>query len=212
MPLVRIAHAAGKSPAYRQAIADGVHDALVGTLHVPADDRFQIINEQAGGSLIFDENFLGIRRSAELVFIQVFLRRGRSIAMKQDFYRQVARNLTANPGLAANDIFITLSENELADWSFGQGRAQYVEQPPSNLPTVDATPIDVAPAEPATVAPAAGNPPGAVAKAGGSLLAAGIVMLGLVAIAHILAPARIDAALAAMPPTSDPVAMAAFTA
>jgi phenylpyruvate tautomerase PptA (4-oxalocrotonate tautomerase family) len=97
MPLIRITHAAGKTAAYRKAIADGVHQALVGSLNVPADDRFQIIAEQSDDSLIFDRNYLGIQRSADIVFIQVFLRRGRSTAMKQEFYRQVAQNLTTDP-------------------------------------------------------------------------------------------------------------------
>ena len=42
MPLVRIALAQGRSPGERRAIADGVHDALVTTANVPADDRFQV--------------------------------------------------------------------------------------------------------------------------------------------------------------------------
>src|SRR5207302_6027919 len=97
MPLVRITLAAGKSPAYRQAITDGVHQALVASLQVPADDRFQIISEQASDSLIFDRTYLGIERTADIVFIQVFLRHGRSPAMKQDFYRRVADHLTRDP-------------------------------------------------------------------------------------------------------------------
>jgi hypothetical protein len=50
-----------------------------------------------------------------------------------------------------------------------------------------------------------------VLKAAGSLLLAGFVTLSLVALAHIVAPARIDAALATALPTTDPVAMAGFT-
>jgi phenylpyruvate tautomerase PptA (4-oxalocrotonate tautomerase family) len=212
MPLIRISHAAGKSPADRQAIADGVHNALVGTLNVPTDDRFQIISEQAAGSLIFDTDYLGIRRSADIVFIQVFLRRGRTVAMKQDFYRQVAQNLTANPGLAANDIFITLSENELADWSFGQGRAQYIEQPPQQVPAPGAA------ADAASVPASAGsNEPSTTAMrnvlaAAGSLLAAGFVALSLITLAHVVAPDRIDAALAKLWPSTDLIALASFTA
>jgi len=212
MPLIRISHAAGKSPAYRRAIADGVHNALVSTLNVPADDRFQIVSEQVADSLIFDPDYLGIQRSADIVFIQVFLRRGRTVAMKQDFYRQVAQNLTANPGLAANDVFITLSENELADWSFGQGRAQYIEQPPQPLPT---------PGEPADTrsvpASAGSNEPSTTAKhhvlvAAGSLLAAGFVALSLLALAYLVAPDRVDAALAKLWPSTDLIALASFTA
>ena len=177
MPLIRIAHAAGKSPAYRQAISDGVHRALVGSLNVPADDRFQIITEQPADGLVFDRNYLGIQRSADIVFIQVFLRRGRSIAMKQEFYRQVVANLTADPGLPANDIFITLSENDLADWSFGQGRAQYIDQPPAHLTALDES-GQTGSAENAS----GGSSPvtsGHMLTAAGSLLAAAFIAIGL---------------------------------
>ncbi|MCI0483763.1 MAG: 4-oxalocrotonate tautomerase family protein, partial [candidate division NC10 bacterium] len=43
MPLVRISLRAGKPDAYRRAIGEGVHRAMVETINVPALDRFQII-------------------------------------------------------------------------------------------------------------------------------------------------------------------------
>jgi|GEM_PF-91369 len=200
MPLVRITHAAGKPQAYRRAIADGVHAALVETLNVPADDRFQIVTEQTTDGLIYDNQFLGIHRSNEAVFVQVFLRHGRSTAMKQDFYRRVAEKLTANPGLPANDVLIVLTENGLDDWSFGQGRAQYVENPPRPLPSPAAAPANDQPASAATVA-----------RSAGGVFAGGLVMLALVAVLHFVSATSLDAALANAFPSDDPVAMANFT-
>ncbi|HVI90432.1 MAG TPA: tautomerase family protein [Dongiaceae bacterium] len=200
MPLVRITHAAGKPQSYRRAIADGVHAALVETLNVPADDRFQIVTEQTTDGLIYDNQFLDIHRSDEAVFIQVFLRHGRSTAMKQDFYRRVAEKLTVNPGLPANDVLIVLTENGLDDWSFGQGRAQYVENPPR--------PVTVAGATPATGQP---TPTATVAKSAAGVFTGGLVMLGLVALLHLVSPLCLETALANALPTDDPVAMASFT-
>jgi phenylpyruvate tautomerase PptA (4-oxalocrotonate tautomerase family) len=218
MPLVRITHAAGKPQSYRRAIADGVHAALVETLHVPADDRFQIVTEQTTDRLIYDNQFLGIHRSDEIVFIQVFLRHGRSTAMKQDFYRRVAEKLTQDPGLPANDVMIVLTENDLDDWSFGQGRAQYVENPPRNLAVPDAAPRDGAPRD---RAPRDGATPedqwqapvsaATVAKSAGAIFTGGMVMLGLAALLHLAAPARMEAALAQAFPTDNIVAMASFS-
>ena len=51
MPLVRITLASGTSAARRRAIADGVHQALVETAAVPADDRFQSVHEVAPSDL-----------------------------------------------------------------------------------------------------------------------------------------------------------------
>lgn len=45
MPLTTIALHKGKSAEYRRAVADSIHAALVETLGIPADDRFQLIQE-----------------------------------------------------------------------------------------------------------------------------------------------------------------------
>lgn len=71
MPLVRIDLRQGTSPAYRKAIADGVHAAMVESLAIPPDDRFQVISERDADSLIYDPQYLGIQRSDKVVFIQI---------------------------------------------------------------------------------------------------------------------------------------------
>ena len=125
MPLVRISHRSSVSDAYRQALSDGVQEALTATVNAPADDRFHILTEHASG-LIFDPHYLGIDRSPEWVAIQITLRKGRTVEMKQALYRRIVENLAKNPGLRPEDVMICLVENELADWSFGKGEAQYV--------------------------------------------------------------------------------------
>jgi hypothetical protein len=47
--------------------------------------------------------------------------------MKQALYRRIVDNLAIQPGLRPQDVLICLVENELADWSFGNGEAQYVK-------------------------------------------------------------------------------------
>ncbi len=125
MPLVRISHRSGVSDAYRQALSDGVQEAMEGTVNVPANDRFHIVTEHASG-LIFDPHYLGIERTRDWVAVQITLRKGRTVEMKQALYRRIAENLAKNPGLRPEDVLICLVENDLADWSFGNGVAQYV--------------------------------------------------------------------------------------
>lgn len=125
MPLVRISHRSGVGDAYRQALSDGVQEALTATVNAPTDDRFHILTEHASG-LIFDPHYLGIERSPEWVAIQITLRKGRTVEMKQALYRRIVENLAKDPGLRPEDVMICLVENELADWSFGKGEAQYV--------------------------------------------------------------------------------------
>ena len=125
MPLVRISHRADVTDAHRQALSDGVQEAMESTINVPVNDRFHILTEHAAG-LIFDAHYLGIERSSDWVAIQITLRQGRSVEMKQALYGRIVANLAEQPGLRPEDVFICLVENELADWSFGNGEAQYV--------------------------------------------------------------------------------------
>ena len=129
MPLVRIELPAGQPSAWHRAVADGVHAALVETAGVPVDDRFQILSEQARDMRIVDPSYLGIVRTNDFVFVQIFLSAGRSDAIKRSLYAAIAGNLAANPGLRPQDAMITLVENTRVDWSFGNGVAQYVPGP-----------------------------------------------------------------------------------
>ena len=125
MPLVRISMRKGRNAAERRAIADGIHQAMVATIDVPADDRFQVVTEHDADALIFDPNYLGIARSDGFVTIQIALRRGRTPEKKRALYRTIVGNLAVNPGVRPQDVLITLVENEPLDWSFGDGIAQY---------------------------------------------------------------------------------------
>jgi len=128
MPLVRIALVKGKPPAYIRAIADGVHKALHETYSVPPDDRFQLIDQYDPEMMIVDPTYLGIQRSRDAVIIQIFAGNWRDMQTKANLYRAIVDNLTADPGLRPEDVLITLSGTEKADWSFGLGKAQYVEK------------------------------------------------------------------------------------
>jgi 4-oxalocrotonate tautomerase len=123
MPLVRISVRPGKPAAYRRALADGVHRALVSAIGIPEDDRFQIVAEE---ELIYDRSYLGIQRSEDAVFVYVTFVRGRSTEKKQALYRDIVDNLARDPGVPPEDVVVTLVENGRDDWSVGRGEAQLV--------------------------------------------------------------------------------------
>ena len=129
MPLQRISIVSGKDFAYRQAIADGVHRALVETLDVPADDRFQILTEHAPGSLICSPRYLGIDHGRAPVFVQITLNRGRTLTKKKSFYARLADVLLESAHVPRADVIVSLVEVEKEDWSFGDGIAQYAPAP-----------------------------------------------------------------------------------
>jgi phenylpyruvate tautomerase PptA (4-oxalocrotonate tautomerase family) len=128
MPLVQISLMRGKSPAHVRAIADAVYQAMRETFNVPPGDRFQTIHQLDRDELIYDPDYLGIHRTDDVVFIQIAARASRDIPTKQAFYKRLVDLLVANPGLRPEDVLITLTLNDREDWSFGHGKAQYVEK------------------------------------------------------------------------------------
>jgi len=125
MPLVRADLPRGKSPEYRRTIGDVVYEAMIRTLNVPKDDRFQVITEHPPEALNIDPTYLGIQRTQDCIVIQVFLNEGRTTEVKKAFYRAVADGLHQRLGLRTEDVFINLVEAKKENWSFGKGEAQY---------------------------------------------------------------------------------------
>jgi 4-oxalocrotonate tautomerase len=126
MPLTRISMRRGKPAAYRQAILDGLYQAMRETFDVPEGDRFMTISEHDRDDFSYGADYLGIRRSDDLVIIQITVSNTRPTAQKQSLYRRIVEKLTANPGLRPEDVFINLVEVLPENWSFGRGEAQYV--------------------------------------------------------------------------------------
>jgi 4-oxalocrotonate tautomerase len=126
MPLVRIDLIEGKSDKYRAQLGDVVYQALIDVFNVPRDDRFQVISEHRKQGLPFDRNYLDIHRTDDCVFIQITLSVGRTVEMKQKFYKTVADRLHQALDMRREDVFINLVEVAKENWSFGNGEAQYV--------------------------------------------------------------------------------------
>jgi phenylpyruvate tautomerase PptA (4-oxalocrotonate tautomerase family) len=127
MPLVRIDLRAGKSAEYRKALGDGVHRAMAEAMAVPADDHFQVITEHPPEGLIYDPQYLGVRRSDDVVFVQITLSAGRKPQQKRKLFKRMAEILVESPGLKSSDLVINLVEVVWENWSFGNGEAQYMD-------------------------------------------------------------------------------------
>lgn len=125
MPLVRISLLAGKPEAHKRKISDAIHRALVETISVPAQDRFQVITEHTNADFIYDPQYLNIHRTDNLVIIQITLSAGRTLDVRKSLYRRIAELLNQEAGLRKEDVFINLVEVAKENWSFGNGEAQY---------------------------------------------------------------------------------------
>ncbi|MCP1848533.1 MULTISPECIES: tautomerase family protein [Bradyrhizobium] len=126
MPLTRVSLRRGKPAAYRKAVLESLYRAMRETFDVPEGDRFMTISEHDDDDFLYGADYLGIRRSDDLIIIQITVSNTRPVAQKQKLYRRIAERLTESPGLRAEDIFINLVEVLPENWSFGNGEAQYV--------------------------------------------------------------------------------------
>ncbi len=125
LPLVRISHNRHADPAYAGAIGDAVHRAMVETINVPSDDKFQIITDRAAAQIVYAPQYLGIAHTDAIVIIQITLNTGRSVEQKRALYAKIAELLEVAPGIPRAEIIISLVEVVKENWSFGNGIAQY---------------------------------------------------------------------------------------
>src|SRR6266498_4051419 len=102
MPLVRVSLRKGKSPSYLESIGEAVHRAMVETIAVPVDDRFQIFTEHSVEELVYDPGYLGV--------IQITLNAGRTLEQTRALHDAIARNLARGPGLRSEDVLVGLVE------------------------------------------------------------------------------------------------------
>src|SRR5216683_7498812 len=58
MPLVRISLLEGRSKSAIEKISNVVHQAMVETISVPPQDRFQLVTEHPKGYLAYDPDYL----------------------------------------------------------------------------------------------------------------------------------------------------------
>jgi len=117
----------GRPDGFGEKVGDVVHRSLVGTMNVPALDRFHVITEHEKKALIYDPSYLDIRRTDGVIFIQITLNEGRTVDLKQSFYKMVAELLNKELGVRKEDVFINLVEVRKENWSFGNGIAQYAK-------------------------------------------------------------------------------------
>ena len=121
MPFARIDLIKGKTPEYRAAVADVVYEGIVGVFKAPEGDRFMVVNEFTPENFVFDPNFLDIKRTPDLVIIQVTSTVGNTKEQKVAFFKQTADQLNRRLGVRREDVFISLVFVDREDWSFGNG-------------------------------------------------------------------------------------------
>ena len=126
MPLVRIDVQAGRTPAELRHLADVVQEVMLDVFAAPPRDRYPILTEHPVGHIIAEDTGLGYERTDGVIVVQIF-QQGRTTLQKQAAYAQLAARLDAKCGVRPQDLIVSVTANERADWSFGLGRAQFLE-------------------------------------------------------------------------------------
>src|ERR1700757_787922 len=125
MPLLCFDLVEGRSERLLKKILDVTHEVLVGSFNVPHRDRYQIVREHPPSRMIIEDTGLGIKRTPNMLVLQVTTR-PRSRAMKQVFYSSLVERLADQCGISPSDVIVTFVTNTDEDWSFGLGRAQFL--------------------------------------------------------------------------------------
>jgi phenylpyruvate tautomerase PptA (4-oxalocrotonate tautomerase family) len=116
-----------------EALGRAVHDALVYAIGIPADDLFQVLTSHDGATstIRYDAGYLGIHRDDDIVFVDITMRAGRTTEQKQALYRRIAELAHEYAGTEPRNVLVKITENDLLDWSFGDGVAQYAVTAPA---------------------------------------------------------------------------------
>ena len=125
MPLAKIHVVEGRYDDARIGkISGAIQAALVNTLHVPAEDFYQLIFEIPRKRFLHTPSFVGMHYTDDLIILDVTFIQGRSKQMRLALLKDINNRVTAAAGISPDDLMITLYEVPGENISFGQGEAQ----------------------------------------------------------------------------------------
>jgi hypothetical protein len=96
----------------------------VSALGVPQADLYQLFNEYGRENFRHTPGYLGMTYSDQLLIIEITIREGDDDEPKKSLLAEINRNLVTAGVVAADDVFVLITEVGDANVSFGQGLAQ----------------------------------------------------------------------------------------
>jgi phenylpyruvate tautomerase PptA (4-oxalocrotonate tautomerase family) len=124
MPLVKVNLLKGRSVEEKDSIAASIQAALVSTLGVPDEDRYQLFDEYDAESFRHTSGYLGLTYTDQLLIVEITFVVGRDDELKKSLLAAINRNLVASGVIGGDDVFVLITEVGRADVSFGKGLAQ----------------------------------------------------------------------------------------
>jgi phenylpyruvate tautomerase PptA (4-oxalocrotonate tautomerase family) len=122
MPLVTVTLRGKKPAAFKSALLDAVHGALVAA-GVPETDRFQRVLELAPEDFRFDSGYPDVRtrRSDDFVLLEILWSTGRSVKVKRKLLEDLMGRLAA-AGHDPENVMVVFKETTWENWAFAGGR------------------------------------------------------------------------------------------
>lgn len=114
MPLVRIEMLKGRSPEYKKALLDSVHQGLIESVGISDWDRFQRIIEYDRG----DFEFPGEKGDGFMI-IEITMFQGRTQEQKKALIEKVTGNLVQALSIEPTDVFIVIQDPSDENWGMG---------------------------------------------------------------------------------------------
>jgi phenylpyruvate tautomerase PptA (4-oxalocrotonate tautomerase family) len=127
MPLITLTIRNGKSSAFKSAVLNAVHLALVAS-GVPEADRFHRVLELNQDHFRFDASYpdLSSPRTGDFVLIEILLSVGRSVKIKKKILADIIAHTSSDPGLNPENVMVVFKETSWENWSFAGGRQIHV--------------------------------------------------------------------------------------
>jgi hypothetical protein len=118
VPLIQIDLDRELFESHGDKLSDAVHQAQVDALGIPSDDLFQVFTPHRSGELRFDPGYNGVDRQ-RLLLLRITMVHMYPVATKQRLYRAIVERFV-DAGVRAEDILISVVENDFEDWYAGR--------------------------------------------------------------------------------------------
>lgn len=125
MPLMKIDMLKGRKESEIKQILDISYRVMLDAFGAPEGDRYQVVTQHDPYEMQILDTGLGFTRT-EKVLVFSLTTRPRTREQKETFYRNLVQELSDQIGTRPEDVMINLTVNSDDDWSFGDGKAQFL--------------------------------------------------------------------------------------
>lgn len=125
MPFVRIYVDQSKSDSDIEVLSNVVHQSLVSSFDVPAEDKFHIIHKLPSSQRLYHASYetpRGSERTEDWILIEITAGKPRSQQMKKQLYDVTTKNLQETANIDPVNVMFIVSTNQIEDWSFSSGQ------------------------------------------------------------------------------------------